>query len=194
MYTYRKIRVSSEDAPKRFYRVMYIREDLNLYEIGVTVLSVLGAEFEHMFLFKDKLNTYEDESWIEDGFGYDAKDYRKCYLSDLITRSDNSFDLLYDTGDGWYFKIKIYAKALEDKDNEFHGMFGYVKEAKGQCIWEDARYAFMMYLAGEKIKSSEKPWNLPKNKGVNYFDSDVDIDKMNERLMDLPLLFYELSK
>ncbi|EGY79367.1 hypothetical protein [Peptoniphilus indolicus] len=44
---YKKIKVSSVDAPKRFYRVLYVREDLNLFELGVTILSAFDCHFCH---------------------------------------------------------------------------------------------------------------------------------------------------
>ena len=63
---YKKIRVKSMDAPKRFYRVLYVREDLNLFQLGVTILSAFDCQFCHMFMFFDKKNTYVDRSWIEE--------------------------------------------------------------------------------------------------------------------------------
>ncbi len=40
---YKKIRVKSVDAPKRFYRLLYVREDLNLFQLGVTILSAFDC-------------------------------------------------------------------------------------------------------------------------------------------------------
>lgn len=80
---------------KTFYRTMYIRNDLNLFQIGVGILISLRAEFEHMFLFHDKGSSYMDASWVEgtNSPRRPALDYTKVHLSDLTLNASNEFTL-----------------------------------------------------------------------------------------------------
>lgn len=182
MYTYQKIKVSCIECPKRFYRTMYIRNDLNLFQIGVTILTALQAEFEHMFLFRDKEVSYMSESWTADANSprHPALDYTKVHLSDLKLNAANEFMLEYDTGDGWDFTIKIY-KATKQFDAE-EDRYGIVADAKGDRIWEDYHYAFDEYIAGREVNEDEegRPWNIPDDLPLSFFDEEVSIDELND--------------
>lgn len=47
---YTKIRIDFKYGPKeRFYRVILVKEDINLFNLGVGLGLALGAEFEHCF-------------------------------------------------------------------------------------------------------------------------------------------------
>ena len=198
MYTYRKIKVSCNDSPKRFYRVMYVREDLTLFQIGVVVLKALRAEFEHYYVFYDKSHRYKDESWLDDSPrepGYDL-DYEKHYLKDLDLNSQDAFKLLYDTGDGWEFTIKLYKKTETLDGNDENKMkYGYVTEAKGDRIWEDYRSTFWQYLNGEladekKLMDEDHPWNTPDGP-LTLFDAEIDLDELNSEVYDASLLEHD---
>lgn len=184
MYTYRKIKVSCVECPKRFYRIMYVRNDLNLFQIGVGILISLQAEFDHMFLFRDKKFSYMDASWIANAFSprYSVLDYTKVHLSDLTLNASNEFMLEYDTGDGWDFTIKLY-KAVKQFGAE-EERYGIVTEAKGDRIWEDYHYAFDEYLAGRKVDESEegRPWNIPDDLPLSFFNDEVSVDELNDSM------------
>ena len=75
---YRKIRVGLSGYEDRFYRVVSVRGDISLYELGVVLGTALGAEFEHMFLFKAGKKSFCDPSWID-------KDNEYSYTSFLWT-------------------------------------------------------------------------------------------------------------
>ena len=132
---YKKIKVMSTDDSKRFYRTMYVRSDLNLFQLGVTILSAFNCMFYHMFLFTDKRRSYIDSSWLEDDFAVyspiweKSMDYEKCTVKDLTLESNNTFRLCYDTGDNWEFDIKVY-KVEKDFDDDF---FGRIINGKGHA-------------------------------------------------------------
>ena len=184
MYTYQKIKVSCVGCPKRFYRIMYIRNDLNLFQIGVGILISLRAEFEHMFLFHDKGSSYMDASWVEgtNSPRRPALDYTKVHLSDLTLNASNEFTLEYDTGDGWDFTIKIY-KTVKQFDAE-EDRYGIVTEAKGDRIWEDYHYSFDEYIAGRQVDEKEegRPWNIPDDLPLSFFDEEVSVDELNDSM------------
>ena len=46
-----KIKASWEDYPDRLNRIFVIREDLSLYDLGVTLCKLFKTKFEHMFAF-----------------------------------------------------------------------------------------------------------------------------------------------
>lgn len=171
---YVKIRVTSVDCPKRFYRVMYVRKDLSLEGLGVAILSSLRCEFEHMFMFEDKSRHYVDESWLEDSLPFiEEVDYTKHTLQDINYYADKTFRLVYDTGDYWVFKIKVYEEEKE-LDEEYLGIN---IDAKGDRIWEDYRSEFLNYINGEKVE--DRPWNIPENKTIESFDDKIDIEDLN---------------
>ena len=52
---YTKIRIDFKYGPKeRFYRVILVKEDINLFNLGVGLGLALGAEFEHCFLITER--------------------------------------------------------------------------------------------------------------------------------------------
>lgn len=92
---YTKVKVLSKDDPKRFYRVLAIKGNPDLYELGAIIGFSVQAWFEHMYLFNKKGQPYIPDMWMED-FWEDAIPMSKSHLSDL----GNSFTFEYDTGEG----------------------------------------------------------------------------------------------
>lgn len=188
---YKKIRVKSVDAPKRFYRLLYVREDLNLFQLGVTILSAFDCQFYHMFMFFDKKNTYVDKSWLDESlidFGFNnlfskEKDYEKYKISDLELGANNTFTLCYDTGDSWEFEIKIYKTEKDLCENSF----GRLIEGAGATIWEDNRQLFWKYLdcGSDAISVKEKAFLLKMvSVNVEQFDDPIDIEYLNKKIDD----------
>lgn len=186
---YKKIKVRSMDAPKRFYRILYVREDLNLFQLGVTILSAFDCQFCHMFMFFDKTNTYVDKSCIDEipsKFEFDDeftrdKDYEEYKISDLELGANNTFKLCYDTGENWEFEIKIY-KAEKDLCETF---FGKLIEGTGASIWEDNHYLFWKFLNGgsDALSDEEKAFLFEMlNINVEKFADFIDIEKLNENV------------
>ena len=186
---YRKIKISSKDAPKRFYRLLYVREDLNLFQLGVTILMAFDYRFMHNFLFTDKKNEYVDKMWIEeypiespfDNGNSNYKDYENCILSDLILTAENKFKMCYDTGDNWEFEIKLYKAEKEFDDDSF----GKLIEGAGGSIWEDNHYLFWKYLenGSEAISDEDKDFLLERlNIRVDDFDKPINVGSINDEL------------
>ena len=61
---YTGIKISLKEFPKRFNREIYIRDDLNLTYVGCVFITALNADYEHMFLFKDKTSKLSFEGFF----------------------------------------------------------------------------------------------------------------------------------
>ena len=113
MMTYTKIRLDFKYGPKnRFYRVVLIKGNPDLFKLCVELGTAVGAAFEHCFLITCKRREvhYVMAPFMEeplDGYKY----LRNYHLNDL----PDSFDFEYDTGDGWDFSCKRYKKIIEFK-------------------------------------------------------------------------------
>lgn len=172
---YVKIRVSSLDCPKRFYRVMYVRIDLSLQELGNAILSSLRCEFEHMFYFKDRDREYVDGDFIGDySLNNCEVDYNEYTLDDINYYNNYTFKLIYDSGDDWQFKIKVFDEIIMLDET----CLAITIQAKGDRLWEDHRYDFLRYINGEKVEY--RPWNIPEGKDVTSFDDKIDLDALNK--------------
>ncbi len=184
---YKKIKVMSTDDSKRFYRTMYVRSDLNLFQLGVTILSAFNCMFYHMFLFTDKRRSYIDSSWLEDDFAVyspiweKSMDYEKCTVKDLTLKSNNTFRLCYDTGDNWEFDIKVY-KVEKDFDDDF---FGRIIDGKGQSILEDHHHLLWEYLEkGKDIFKDENilDFNPEILEELEHFDEPLNLEEFNSEV------------
>ena len=186
---YKKIRVKSLDAPKRFYRLLYVREDLNLFQLGVTILLAFDCEFYHMFTLEDQKYVYVDKSWLNDAPSiFDLlpsipknKDYEKYKISDLVLDANNTFKICYDSGANWEFEIKIY-KIEKDLPGK---AFGHLIEGAGAYIWEDNRQLFWRFIeSGSDALSAEEKDFLSEmvNVDVETFDDLLDIDYFNNKI------------
>ena len=183
---YKKIKVMSTDDSKRFYRTMYVRSDLNLFQLGVTILSAFNCMFYHMFLFTDKRRSYIDSSWLEDDFAVyspiweKSMDYEKCTVKDLTLKSNNTFRLCYDTGDNWEFDIKVY-KVEKDFDDDF---FGRIIDGKGQSILEDHHLLWEYLEKGKDIFKDENilDFNPEILEELEHFDEPLNLEEFNSEV------------
>ncbi len=180
---YRELKVEFEENKERLYRVIQVREDLDLYSLGVAILFSLGATFEHAFYFEDIERHYDPEVF-DDLFANNVymTDY---HLLDLKLSKDNSFNLIYDSGDYWCFKITMKKEPVIIKSRKY----AILLDAKGQGIWEDNIYSLYQYFSGKVAKSSQGdetkgialPWNF-ENKKFGDFDKKINVKKINETL------------
>ncbi len=182
--TYTKIRLDFEYGPKdRFYRVVLIKGNPDLFELGVYFGMAVGAEFEHCFLIT---SSNEDACYVMAPFMEDPmvgyKYLRNYHLSDL----EDDFRYEYDTGDGWDFVCHRHKEKVElDSNKEI-----LILEGKGQGIWED-NIATLYALFNGKLnpnssrqnlkKGYYKPWNQ-KIKKFGDFDLPLDIERLNDDL------------
>ncbi len=181
---YTKIRLDFEYGPKgRFYRVVLVKGNPDLYRLGVYFGSALGATFEHAFMITSKKRdvSYVPAAFMEDPFdGY--KYLGKYHLSDL----EDNFRFEYDTGDGWDFLCKRYKKTVElDSEQDI-----IILEGKGQGIWEDNIGTLYGLFDGTVNPNSTresdkkgiyKPWNF-EIKRFGDFDLPLNIKELNEEL------------
>lgn len=182
---YRELKVEFEANKERLYRILYVREDLDLYTLGVAILVSLGATFEHAFYFEDR-NRHFDPEIFEDLFNDD--EYMTDYhLKDLKLDSDGTFKLIYDSGDYWCFVVTVSDKPTIIQSRKY----AILKDAKGQGIWEDRITSLYNYLEGKISKTAQEdeseglylPWNF-NNKTFGDFDKKINIDKVNKKLND----------
>jgi hypothetical protein len=174
---YKKIRVTSDIAPTRFDRVMYVKVDISLYSLGVLILTSLQAKFEHMFLFHSgRFIDYVDETRLDDPFGTVKQyDYKKIKLCNVVLNSQGNFALEYDTGDGWEFKIHVYEQETVLEDDKL----AIVLKGKGQSLREDNIEAFEKYINNEPLEDYEKsPWSLMGDP-LSSFDEPLNIEDQN---------------
>ncbi|MCQ2754983.1 MAG: hypothetical protein MJ231_08080 [bacterium] len=183
---YTKIRLDFKYGPKnRFYRVVLIKGNPDLFKLSVELGTAVGAMFGHCFLITCKRRGihYVMAPFMEeprDGYKY----LRNYHLNDL----PDSFDFEYDTGDGWDFSCKRYKKYVEIKSNKNLILL----EGAGQGIWEDNIGSLYSYFNNEidpdfdgedEEKGIYKPWNVSIDK-YSDFDNPLDIDEINDTLND----------
>jgi len=185
MQEYTKIKVASKDDGKRFYRIIGIKGNPDLYTLGAYIGQTIGAWFEHMYLFHVGKKQYVADSWLEEGFFSEEYSLGECHLSDL----GKKFVYEYDTGEGWEFDCSVYEKPYIYND-EYFEEDGYpdciVIEGKGQGIFENDHGTLCRYLDGEiDPESSEEneelfqflPMNLDLKK-YGDFDNELDVEDM----------------
>lgn len=184
---YRLIKVYSTICPDRFYRLMYVREDLNLQEAGVFILYSLGAAFEHMFLYEAKGITYVDETWLEDALDeHQVQDYTEVTIENASYNDDGTLNLVYDTGEYWEFVIQktCIEKEIDDE------IAGWCLEMAGYPIWEDHISAFSSYIeTGEAdFERYGYPWNVRyPNHDLKCFDKTLRVSAHNKNLAKIDI-------
>ncbi len=174
---YFRIRASLREAGDRFYRIVAVREDADLEELGIVLCTALGSEFEHIFMFRSGRTAFVDGSWA-DGPGYE--EMSESHIEDL----GNSFTFIYDTGEDWIFDCEVDDELFEKSGKKL----AYLIDGRGQGIWEDNKDSLIRYLEGEidpdmDHEDEEKgiffPWNHEIER-FSDFDEDFDLDLEQE--------------
>lgn len=169
---YKRIRVELREYPKRLNRILLIREDLNMVEVGVILCNSLKCWMEHMFLFRKGNEAYVPEMMYEE---YDSDIFFK--MSDYTLNDfDGTFYFCYDLGDEWNFKCKV----LETVEKEGEQL-AYMEDADGLGIWENEKSAFDDYINGyiKPNSSKENPakgYFLPENLMITKYGEFDDFD------------------
>lgn len=183
---YTKIKISLKEHPKRLYRILAIKGNPDLYQLGAIIGLSVEAWFEHLYLFHKKNVRYVVGSWM-DGY-FDDRDMAEHHMLDL---GDN-FYYEYDTGEGYVFNCKVYKNKInyvdEEADSEEEYPAAYVLEGVGQGIFENDHYTLDKYLYGDiDPESSEESYEdedfqlLPQNLTLEKygdFDNPLDIEDM----------------
>lgn len=177
-----KIRLDFKYAEKgRFYRTLLVRKNLDLDELGHIFVEALGGTMEHCFLYETKERCYVPEEWM---YEFYMNERAEPYEIHTLDELPNSFEFQYDTGDGWDFKCKKYAKTKTIKTNR--NVF--LLEGAGMGIWEDHIGSLYAYFSGEidadfdgedEDRGIYKPWNFEIDK-YSEFDDPLDIEELDE--------------
>lgn len=180
---YTKIKMESPDYPKRFYRIIAVKGDPDLYELGAILGLSVQAWFEHYYYFEDKNNKYLPDCWMDDPWSDASVDVsmHDAHLSNL----NDCFTYCYDTGQNWEFNCKIYKKKYEYVSEFDDYPSAMVLEGKGQGIFENDHYTLDRYLEGlipadssEEILEDDYQ-TLPMNMSFEVygdFDKPLDLD------------------
>lgn len=179
---YKEISVALKEFKDRLNRTVLVREDVSLFELGVVLCTALGAEFEHMFLFRSGKRNFCDPAWI-DG----RKEY--SYYNKSIKDLGKKFTFIYDTGDDWEFDGSVKDENIEMNSNDI----AFLIDGNGQGIWEDNKYNLMRYLDGEIDPDTDEedeerdiyfPWNYEIER-FSDFDNDFDLIAEQEDFSNL---------
>lgn len=182
---YTKIKMTSQDDAKRFYRIIAIQGNPDLYELGAILGESVNAWFEHFYYFNTKDASFIPDDWVGDRFG-DQNDIAMstAHLSDLTDK----FTYTYDSGENWCFDCKVYKKPYNYVDEEEYDDYpiALVLEGKGQGIFENDHGTLDRYLDGEIDPNSSQedeenfqflPMNMDFEK-YGDFDEPLDLEEM----------------
>ena len=103
------------------YRIMAVRPDMSLYELGIAVLSAFEFDDDHLFGFYDNLTRrhkskvsyefpemVEQQDWSFSGVrrpeSYNMEEYT---VGDIFTRKGKKWLMLFDYGDKWTFWLSL---------------------------------------------------------------------------------------
>ncbi|MDY0100938.1 MAG: hypothetical protein WCZ47_03995 [Bacilli bacterium] len=192
---YRKISVFFKEYPTRLNRVLLVREDVDLFTLGVVILVSMRAMFTHYFMFKNKKLDFIPEGFYH-YFNPQKEDYMTNYhLLDL----GNDFTLIYDTGEYYEFSVSVESQPTDIQSRKLC----FFVSGKGAGIVEDDITTLTAYFAGEINGEKDDddhetgrymPWNIKLKK---YKDYDNPLRKKTmERLLTVELAFVlnELEK
>ena len=187
---YTKIKISLKQHPKRLYRVLAVKGDPDLYELGAIIGLSVEAWFEHLYLFYKNKTSYVVGSWLNDGYG-NQKNMGKYHLSDL----GDSFRYEYDTGEGYVFDCKVYKNKVnhqdEDYDSDDEYPAAYVIEGAGAGIFENDHYTLDKYLYGHIDPESSDEFDNEDD--FQYLPQNIELEKYGDfdNPLDIDFMYYE---
>ena len=178
-----QIKVEDKYYPKRLNRLIAVREDLNLNEIGIVICKSIEASFCHLFMFESGNKEFVHPSWLEDDLGIqgiEEYDLNKSTLKDL----GKKFVFTYDAGENYEFNCTVFERKIDiDVSGDDYDLVGRTLKGKGLGIFEDNHGCLDDYFDG-KIKPNAKkgkdefdvlPWNLEMEKFGDY-EKDLRLD------------------
>ncbi len=175
---YKTLLIEFMPFPKRLSRIIKVREDLDLFTLGVVLVVAFNGKFEYPFVFQTRRRDYLSEHFSQ--LDTDTQVHMTNYhLKDL----GSNFIFMYNTADSWIFKIKV--TNTEEIRSRKHG---FIIDGVGQGIWENGLDLLTRYLNGEirgDIRQSheeDKPSHLWERKvrPLSDFDRVLDIQSLNE--------------
>lgn len=192
---YKKIKIQWEKNPNFLNRTLLVRNDVDLFTLGIIILESMYAEYQKEFYILDQqtLYTFEPgyaEQIFDDQFKY--KLIEDCGLKDL----PNQFQFIYDDFDDEYiFDCEILEEQKKDSKQ-----YAYLIDGKCKCLFDNNSVLLDEYAKGKIKKSSTlmdlfdkvtfPPTNIPfdKIKEIEDFDlkdeQEIFNDKMDDTLPD----------
>lgn len=139
----RRFKVYLKGYEEKFNRVMLIKDDFSLKEVGTMMLVCLGAEFEHSFSIVD-----------EDGVEYTSKenDYKKYNLYNINVKKTLSFVIKYGDKDPYEFVVKME----KDPFSKSGRKVAYVESGVGESLWENEKSLLLDYINGKEVDKKDK--------------------------------------
>ena len=125
---------TSEKSP---YRIIAARPGMSLHEFGIVVLNAFDFDYDHLFGFYDNVKRYysskvryehpESIEYAKDdwgGFGTRKVDKQVHNMddhpiSDIFTRRNKKWLMLFDYGDEWMFWLSLEKKVEIIQGEEF---------------------------------------------------------------------------
>lgn len=114
------------------YRIIAVRPDMGLYELGISVLEAFDFASDHMFGYYDNFKSpyrskvaYEMEGIIAqaDAFGTTTKkktfNMEEYTVRDIFTRKGKRWLMLFDYGDEWPFWLKFVNKEAAQPKQDY---------------------------------------------------------------------------
>lgn len=178
---YLKLKVKFKPYPKRFYRTLLVRPDMNLVDLGCILVTALEGAFEHCFLFETRDFSYEPIMFLTEGVNINSRLMDDYTINDL----GEKFDFVYDTGCNYEFACSVMKKRVEISDEES----AYLIDGAGQGIWEDYIGELYDYLDGKIDPSSQGddvhqlPWNFD-NTCFGDFDTAFNLEDAQDKFID----------
>ncbi|MGN1295194.1 MAG: hypothetical protein ACI4U5_02185 [Bacilli bacterium] len=139
----RRYKVFLKGYEDKFNRVMLIKDDFSLKEIGTMMLVCLGAEFEHPFSIVD-----------EEGVVYSCEenDYKKHNLYNINVKKTLSFVIKYGEKNPYEFVVKME----KDPFSKSGRKVAYVESGVGESLWENEKDLLEDYMDGKEVNKKDK--------------------------------------
>ncbi|MBL3658393.1 IS1096 element passenger TnpR family protein [Fulvivirga sediminis] len=115
-----------EVSTKSPYRILAVRPDMSLHELGLAVLSAFKFDYDHLFGFYENFNnplkskvsyeimedTYEedDEFIVLDSSAPVTLNMDDYVVADIFIRKGKRWLMLFDYGEAWHFWLKFIGK------------------------------------------------------------------------------------
>jgi len=120
----------SDESP---YRIIAVRPDMSLHELGIAVLDAFDFDDDHLFGFYDNIKRHysskvcfehpqlieqTEEDWDDFELNKQVYNMDEHCVSDIFTRKGKKWLMLFDYGDEWHFLLSFDDRATLKKGME----------------------------------------------------------------------------
>ncbi len=173
------IKVELEYLEDEYYRIMEVPYNTTLSHIAYLILASFKADGSHLFSVNHKKQCYAcDINDYAELFAFDT------FISDLNLRKNSHFEVEYDFGDEWLFKVTVlstnkHKEIFNEEDTK-------ILKGKGYNIWED-EHSLMEYFFNEHDRFIERieENGFEEEDYIEEFhlDEDFNVEKANKQLL-----------